>query len=379
MKILQILPRLKSGGVERGTLEIVRALVAAGVPNGVVSAGGPLVAKLDALGVPHHTLPAASKNPFIVFQNARRLAALIRREGYTLIHARSRAPAWSAWLAARWTGIPYLATYHGVHGTSPAWLKKPYNRVLLKGEKVVAVSDFVKRHLMDAYGWPAERIVRIFRGADTAVFTPTAETAARGAALKKTLGFAPDLPVVTLPARLTRLKGQDVLLDALAHVSCPAVGCLLVGSDQGQTAYTAHLHARAARLPAHVRVAFLDHTDDMPAVYAMSEIVVSATHGHPEAFGRTIPEAQAMGVLTVGTALGGACETIQDGRTGLLVPPGDAGALADALDRLLALPGPDKAAMRAAARASVEQFFSTERMCDETLALYRALQRPARA
>lgn len=373
MKILQILPRLRSGGVERGTLEIVRALVAAGVPNGVVSAGGPLVAELEALGVPHQTLPAASKNPFVIWRNAARLVDLIRREGYTLIHARSRAPAWSAWWAARRTGIPYLGTYHGVHGVSPAWLKKPYNRVLLKGEKVIAVSDFVKRHLMDVYGWPEERIVRIYRGADTAVFTPTAETAARGAALKARLGFAPETPVITLPGRLTRLKGQDVLLEALARLSYPTAGCLLVGSEQGKPAYTAELHARAERLAPRIRVAFLDHTDDMPAVYAMSEIVVSATYGHPEAFGRTIPEAQAMNVLTVGTAHGGACETIQDGRTGLLVPPGDAEALARALDRLLAMPETDKAAMRVAARMSVETSFSTERMCARTLSLYRLL------
>jgi len=227
---------------------------------------------------------------------------------------------------------------------------------------------------MDVYGVPEEKIVRIYRGADTRTFRPDAVAPSAAAGLKARLGFPPDIPVVTLPGRLTRLKGQAVLLEALRMLKCPSpVGCLFVGSDQGRAEYSAELRAIAASLPSNRPVAFLDHTDDMPAVYAMSDIVVSATVGHPEAFGRTIPEAQASGVLVVGTAHGGACETIDDGATGFLVPPGDAAALAARLDEMLSLPPERKDAIRAAALESVRTRFSTERMCAETIALYRSL------
>lgn len=373
MKILQILPALGTGGVERGTVEIARALAEAGIPNAVASAGGPRVADLVALGVPHFALPLASKNPFVIWRNAARLADLVRREGFTLLHARSRAPAWSAWWAAQRVGATFLATFHGVYGTSPRFLKIPYNRVMTKGAKVIAVSNFVKRHVVETYGVPEEKVIRIHRGADTETFRPDAVTPEQAAARKAALGFAPDLPVVTLPGRLTRWKGQALLLDALARMKRRALGCLFVGSDQGRTDYTAELKATAARLPSETKVVFLEHADDMPCVYALSDVVVSASTDQPEAFGRIIPEAQATGVLVVGTAHGGACETIDDGVTGFLVPPGDADALAAKLDEVLNLPASRADAIRAAALASVRENFSTARMCAETIALYRSL------
>lgn len=373
MKILQILPALGTGGVERGTVEVARALAAAGIPSAVASAGGPRVADLDALGVPHFVLPLASKNPFVIRRNAARLSALARREGFTILHARSRAPAWSAYWAARRVGATFLATFHGVYGTSPRFLKIPYNRVMTKGEKVIAVSNFVRRHMVETYGVPEDKVVLIHRGADTEMFRPDAVTPAQAAARKAALGFAPDLPVVTLPGRLTRWKGQALLLDALARMKRRALGCLFVGSDQGRVDYTAELKAMAARLPPETKVVFLEHADDMPCVYALSAVVVSASSDQPEAFGRIIPEAQATGVLVVGTAHGGACETIDDGVTGFLVPPNDADALAAKLDEVLDLPSDRAAAIRAAALASVRENFSTARMCAETIALYRSL------
>ncbi len=373
MKILQILPALGTGGVERGTIEVAQALAATGIPNAVASAGGPRVADLDALGVPHYTLPLDTKNPFTIRRNAERLADLARREGFTILHARSRAPAWSACWAARSAGVTFLTTFHGVYGTSPRFLKIPYNRVMTKGAKVIAVSNFVKRHIVETYGVPEEKVVRIHRGADTRTFRPDAVSPEQVAARRAALGFAPGVPVVTLPGRLTRWKGQAVLLDALARMRHRELGCLIVGSDQGRTGYTAELKSMAARLPPETKVVFLEHADDMPCIYALSEIVVNASSDQPEAFGRVIPEAQAMGIVTVGTAHGGACETIDDGVTGFLVPPGDIDALAAKLDEVLDLPADRKAAIRAAALDSVRTNFSTDRMCAETIALYRSL------
>ena len=374
MKILQILPSLQMGGVERGTIEMARALQDAGIANAVASQGGPLVAALEKLGVPHYTLPLKSKNPFRIRANARALAELAQKEGFTLLHARSRAPAWSTHWASQACGIPWMATFHGVYGTEPKLLKIPYNRIMLKGRRTICVSDFVRRHVLATYGVDPAQLVCIPRGADTDVFRPDAVTAEE-ALEKKTqhYHFTADLPLITLPGRLTRWKGQEVFLEALTYMKHKRLGVLFVGSDQGRTDYSDHLRELASKLPDETEVVFRDHSSEMQKVYAMSEIVVNASSDQPEAFGRTIPEAQAMGRLVIGTAHGGACETIRDGVTGWLVPPGDARALAAKLDEVLDLSEDKKAAVRAAAVQSVRDNFSIAKMCASTLALYREL------
>lgn len=374
MKILQILPSLQMGGVERGTIEIARALKEAGVANAVASQGGPMVKALEALGVPHFTLPLKSKNPFTIRRNAARLAALAKEEGVTLMHVRSRAPAWSTHWASKRCGVPWLATFHGVYGTQPALLKIPYNRVMLRGLRTICVSDYVRRHVLETYHPDPAQLVCIPRGADTDAFRPDAVTPEEARAKKcGQYRFPADLPVITLPGRLTFWKGQTVFLDALARMRHKRLGVLFIGSDQGRTDYSDHLRALASRLPDETQVVFRDHTREMQKVYALSDVVVNASSAQPEAFGRTIPEAQAMGRLVVATAHGGACETIEDGRTGWLVPPGDAAALAAKLDEILDLPAARKADVQAAALASVRARFSVAKMCAATLDLYRAL------
>ncbi len=371
MKILQILPALEQGGVERGTIEVASALAAAGIPNAVASAGGRLVAELDSLGVAHHTLSLASKNPLTIRSNGSKLARLVAEGGFSLMHVRSRAPAWSVRRASRLSGVPFISTWHGLYGTDPKWLKIPYNRVMLDGLRTIAVSDCVRNHILSVYGADPEKVVRIHRGADVDVFRPDAVSPEVAAARKAGLGFSPDIPVITLPGRLTYWKGQKDLLAAVAQMKHGAVGVLFVGSDQGRTEYTAELKSMAAGLPPGRQVVFLEHADDMPTIYALSEIVVSASSAQPEAFGRVIPEAQAMGRLVVGTAHGGACETISDGETGFLVPPASPKALAAALDSALALNGAERERIVAAAVKSVRDNFSVEKMCSKTLALYR--------
>ena len=361
------------GGVERGTVEIAAALKAAGIDNAVVSQGGPMVAELEALDVPHFALPVKSKNPFTIRANASRIAALAQREGVTLMHVRSRAPAWSVKWASEKSGIPWIATYHGVYGTEPRFLKVPYNRIMLKGLRTICVSEYVKRHVLETYRPDPAKLVVIHRGADTNVFRPDAVPPEKAASLKAELGFSSDIPVITLPGRLTRWKGQVETLRALAAMKHRRVGCLFVGSDQGRTEYSCELRDIAATLPPETEVRFLEHSNEMPRVYAMSDIVVNASSSQPEAFGRVIPEAQAMGVITVGTAHGGACETIADGKTGFLVPPGDSAALAEKFDFILDLPEDAKGTMRKAAVESVRSNFSTARMCAATIALYQSL------
>jgi glycosyltransferase involved in cell wall biosynthesis len=373
MKILQILPALEQGGVERGTIEIASALKNSGIESAVISSGGPMVRELDELGVKHFTINAKSKNPITMHFNANKIAKIAKDGGFTLMHVRSRAPAWSVLKASKMTGIPMLATYHGIYGTKPAIFKLPYNSVMLKGVGVIAVSNWVKRHIMETYGIDEDFITLIHRGADTDKFVPNAIPKEKCDEFRKSLGIEVGKTLITLPGRLTSWKGQEVLLEALSLMKSRDVACLLVGSDQGRKEYSSRLKEMAKALEDKVKVAFLEKSSDMPLVYASSDIVVSASSSQPEAFGRIIPEAQACGVITVATSHGGACETIEDGVTGFLVPPGDAKALATKLDEVIALPSDVKKEMRVRSVQSVCDNFSTRKMCESTINLYKKI------
>ena len=205
--ILQVLPTLKMGGVERGTIEMAAALTKQGIKNFVVSAGGPMVRELEELGVEHITLPVQSKNPFVIWRNSFKLARIIREKKIDLIHVRSRAPAWSVKWASKMTGIPFIATYHGVYGIKPKCFKKPYNRVMTTGKCVIAVSNFVKEHIMKNYGVPSEKIVVIHRGADIQKFNPDQITKKDLDEFRVKYGILTDKPVVTLVGRLTSWVG----------------------------------------------------------------------------------------------------------------------------------------------------------------------------
>ena len=373
MKVLQVLPALEQGGVEWDAVELALALQSRGVANGVASAGGSLVGRLESAGVPHHELPLATKSPLGIVANSFSIVRLVAAGGYDLVHVRSRAPAWSVRLAARRAGFPWLATYHGIYGTKPACFKLPYNRVMLAGLKTVCVSDYVRRHVEETYRPRAGQLVTIHDGADVSRFRPDAVAEGAAADFRRSLGFDADAPLVVMAGRLTRWKGQHLLLEAAARMRHGRFGILFVGSDQGRTEYSDELKSMAAALPTGRRVVFLEKSDDMPLVFAAGDVAVNASSGQPEAIGRVIPEAQAMGRIVVGTAHGGACETIRDGETGFLVPPGDVDALAARIDAVFDMDEAARERMQAAAIRSVVENFSVAATCDKTLALYREI------
>ncbi len=368
--ILQVVPSLVTGGAERSTIEMTAAIANAGWTALVASAGGRLVPAIQSAGGRHIRLPLDSKNPrTILLHNARHLTTLIREAQVDLVHARSRAPAWSAWLAARRTGRPFVTTYHGAY-TENLPFKRHYNAVMAKGEIVIVASRYVADLVASRHGVDPSRIRLIPRGVDSAVFDPEAICRERTARLAAVWHLPPNAPLVLLPARITGWKGQSVLLDAFARLSRRDPVAVLLGSDQGRTHLTDRLQRQASRLGIADRVRIPGDCEDMPAAMALADVVVHSST-EPEAFGRIVIEAQAMARSVIASDLGGPVETVEHGVTGWRVPPGDPRALAAMLGHVLAMAPAERARMGQAARAAVLSRFTIQGCQQSTLAVYR--------
>ena len=363
--VLQVLPALAAGGVERGTLEMAAALRSVGWRAIVASSGGPLVPALEALGATHVTLPLASKNPLTIWRNAAALEALILRERVAIIHARSRAPAWSAWLAARRTGTHFVTTYHGTYNEDLPF-KRQYNAIMAQGERVIAISQFIARHIQERHGTDAQRIRIIPRGVDPTLFDPAAVTPDRLAALRQQWKLPGDAKVVLLPARLTRWKGQAVLVEALTKLPEKVVAVLVGG---GKPKFRQELLDLAGKLGLADRVRLVGHVADMPAALMLADVVVHASTD-PEAFGRAVVEGMAMARPVLAADLGAPPEVVRHGQNGWLVPPGFPEVLADAIGVVFALPAAERQLVCDRARATVLAHFTTEAMQQATLDTY---------
>lgn len=371
--VLQVIPNLVTGGAERGCVDMAAAIVQAGGTALVASGGGTMTRELERHGARHITLPLASKNPLTIWRNAARLAAIIRAEGVDIVHARSRAPAWSAYWAARRCGVPFITTFHAPYSFSKGLLgklKRRYNSVMARGQRVIAVSRFVADHVADNYGVGPERLRTVHRGVDVFSLDPERVSQERIIKLAREWRLPDDQRVVLLPARLTRWKGQLALIEAIAQLNRPDVRAVLVGSDQGRVEYRQELAARIRQLGLEQQVTIADHCSDMAAAYMLADVVVNAS-SRPEAFGRVIVEAQAMGRPVIVTNHGAVEETVLDGETGLVVPPGDPATMAAAIGEALALDTLQRRALAQDARQFVLANYTREGMCAATLGLYQ--------
>ncbi|MGH6661292.1 MAG: glycosyltransferase family 4 protein, partial [Rhodospirillales bacterium] len=285
-----------------------------------------------------------------------------------IVHARSRAPAWSAYYAAKRAGVPFMTTFHGTYTAGNA-LKRRYNSIMTRGERVIAISRFIGGHVHQNYGVPPGKIRVVHRGVNLDRFDPAKVTAERVAVLAGQWRLGDGLPVVMLPGRLTRWKGQTVFIEAVGRLDRRDIRCLLVGSDQGRTEYRQELENMVNERSLGDIVRIVDHCDDMPAAYMLTDVVVSASTD-PEAFGRVVVEAQALGRPVVASDHGGARETVIEGETGWLYPPGDVEALTQALDKVLRLSQEARAALAAKAIQNVRNNFSLTTMCAKTLDVY---------
>ena len=327
--ILQIIPALDTGGAELSTVEMAAAIVASGGRALVATQGGRLSVRVIEAGGEIIPFAAATKNPARMMSNARALAALVRREHVDLIHARSRAPAWSALAAARATKRPFITTYHGAYAERGP-LKRAYNSVMARGDVVIANSNYTAGLIKTRYGTPAVRIRVIHRGVDPAVFDPAVIKAERLETLRANWRIEPQQRVMLHAARLTRWKGQGVVIDALKLLkSVSDWVCVFAGDDQGRAEYSNELRDQIAGAGLEQRVRFVGHVDDMPAAFAAATASLIAST-EPEAFGRTAIEAQMMGCPVIATNIGAPPETVLSvpavpatQRTGWLVAPAD--------------------------------------------------------
>lgn len=376
LRILQVLPSLVSGGVERGTLDLCQHLIEHGHEAWVVSSGGPLVKPLEDLGAKHIKLNVHSKNPFTIWKNSQTLKQLIQEHQFDLVHARSRAPAWSCYWASKKTKIPFITTFHGQYGHQNK-LKRIYNSVMLKGDACIAVSKFIESHIKTVYPQHHTNIKLIHRGIDLATFSQSKTSKVNALALREKWNIAKDDKVIILPGRLTRLKGHQTFLNAITQLTeLDSIHCLIVGDEPGKEHYQQALQAFIDKQKLTQKVQFTGNHYDMPALYQLADIVISASI-KPESFGRIACEAQAMGCLVIATKHGGSLETIAPAQQQFMCEVKDSESMANSIKKALDYYGDKKqhelSKITESSRAYIEENFSLKKMCGDTIALYQAL------
>lgn len=369
--MMQVIPELGPGGAEQGCIDMAAALVQNGAQAIVVSHGGSRLHELERAGAVHINMPVHKKSPLALWSNIKRLKKIIQRYNVNIVHARSRAPAWSAWKACENTNAHFMTTCHAPYNINGA-VKRFYNSSIAKGERIIAISHTVADYLRNEYDVPESKIRIIHRGIGLDKFHPSAVTPQRLIKLAQEWRIPDGSNVIMLPGRVTRWKGHHVLIDAMDILKRDDLFCIIIGSDQGRTEYREELEASIEQKGLGNQIRIVEHCNDMPSAYMLAGVAVSASTD-PEGFGRIPVEAQAMGRPVIGTNHGGARETIIHGQTGWLVEPGNPEELSQAINFALSLDDHQRAIMATRAMSHVAQNFTRELMVEKTLNVYREL------
>jgi glycosyltransferase involved in cell wall biosynthesis len=368
LTVVQMLPDLEGGGVERGTLETGRYLARNGHKSIVISAGGRMVKQLEEEGSRHIAWNIGDKSPRSLLY-IRPLRSLLLQERVDVLHLRSRMPAWIAYIA--WKSLPphkrpaLVTTFHGFYSVNS------YSAIMTRGERIIAVSEAIARHIRENYGLE-DKVTLNYRGIDEDLFSPDNVEAERVEYLAEKWGINRSRIIIMLPGRLTRLKGQHVFIKSLTLLKSGNFQAVMVGDTQDNPGYTRFLMNLINENNLEGKVKLVGHCSDMPAALLLADIVISATSSEPEAFGRTTAEAMAMGKTVVATAHGGSLETVVAGETGWLVQPSDPEDMARAIDEAMVDPEKRKA-FGEAGQLRVRRHFTLKNMCENTLTIYREL------
>ncbi len=365
--VMQVLPHLNSGGLVSGAVEVAKELVNSNFKSLIVSSGGYKEYEILNNESILEKLPVHSKNIFTIFNNTKKLIDLAIKYNIHLIHARSRAPAWSAYFAAKELNLPFVTTFHGTYGTEN-YFKKKYNSIMLKGQAIIAISKFIKQHIQGEYGI-TKNIHVIPRGVNTNIFSPKKVSSARLINAAKKISIDGNDQIIILPGRLTSWKGHKLALKAISRLKVKTYKLVFIGDLQGRVKYKNELINLATTLNIANKVIFINHTRDLPSYLMLSDLVLSCST-KPEAFGRTVLEAQAMGKPVIAFNHGGSVELINDNENGTLCKVADINDLAVNIEKVLRWSIYKRKVLSKKSISNVNKKYLTKFMCKKTLNLY---------
>jgi glycosyltransferase involved in cell wall biosynthesis len=378
LKVLQVIPKLGYGGAETGCYDLAHYLPENDCKSFIITSGGELTKFIDKEKVKLFKLPVQSKNPLIILFNAIVIIFIILFHKISIVHARSRAPAWSCLIATKVTGRKFVTTFHGTYNFNNK-IKKFYNSIMVKSDLIIAGSNFIFAHIMDNYSEHMnikKRLLVIFRGINVDYFDPTTKTDNEEKKLLNSWNVIENKKIILLPGRLTSWKGQELFLEAINLVNIQlgyeAFYAVILGSDQGRDLYKKKLIRLSEKYRMTKQVKFINHCKDMALAYKVSNMVVSSST-EPEAFGRVAVEAQSMEKLIIASNIGGSKETIIDEKTGFLFESGNAKSLSEKILKVLNLDDMTLKTFGIEGRKNIIKKFNVEKMCFSTYSEYKKL------
>ena len=378
LKVLQVIPKLGYGGAETGCFDVAHYLPENNCESFIVTSGGELLKFVDKKKVKIFKLPVQSKNPLLIFINSIILIGIILLNNISIVHARSRAPAWSCLIASKITGRKFVTTFHGTYNFKTN-LKKFYNSVMVRSDLIIAGSNFIFSHIKENYSMylnSKKKFLVIFRGINVDYFDSSTTIENDEKKLLKQWNIEKDKKIILLPGRLTSWKGQEVFIEAVNLINIElgyeAFYTVILGSDQGRELYKKKLIRLSEQYRMSKQIRFIDHCKNMALAYKVSDIIVSASN-EPEAFGRVSVEAQSMGKPIVASNIGGSNETVIDEKTGFLFESNNAKSLSKQILRVLNMDETSLKMMGIEARKNVTQRFNVEKMCFSTYSEYKRL------
>ena len=378
LKVLQVIPKLGYGGAETGCYDIAHYLPENNCGSYIVTSGGELLKFIDKKKVKIIKLPVHSKNPLIIFINFLALIFIILINNISIVHARSRAPAWSCLIASKITGRKFVTTFHGTYNFNSK-IKKFYNSVMVRSDLIIAGSNFIFSHIKENYTKylnAKKKLLVIFRGINVDYFDPTTKLDSDEKKLLKKWEIEKDKKIILLPGRLTGWKGQEVFIEAVNLVNIElgyeAFYAVILGSDQGRELYKKKLIRLTEQYRLINQVKFIDHCKDMALAYKVSDIVVSASI-EPEAFGRVAVEAQSMEKPIIASNIGGSNETVVDEKTGFLFETNNPKSLSQKILKTLSMDEVSLKSIGIEGRKNIIQKFNVEKMCFSTYSEYKRI------
>jgi glycosyltransferase involved in cell wall biosynthesis len=378
IKVLQVIPKLGFGGAETGCYDIAHYLTENNCKSFIVTSGGELIKFVDKKKVKLIKLPVHSKNPILILLNSLILIGIILFYNINIVHARSRAPAWSCLIATKVTNRKFVTTFHGTYNFSGK-IKKFYNSVMVRSDLIIAGSNFIFSHIKENYSEflkSSKKFLVIFRGINTDYFDTSTILESDEKKLLKKWGINKEKKIILMPGRLTSWKGQELFIEAIKLVQVElgyeAFHAVILGSEQGRDLYKKKLIHLTEKHQLNNQITFIGHCKDMALAYKVSDIVVSASI-EPEAFGRVAVEAQSMEKLIIASNIGGSNETILDGKTGILFQSGDPKSLSKKIIQAITMDDSSIKLIGKEGRKNIIKKFNVEKMCFSTYSEYKRL------